>query len=74
MHILNFNFLDIIYRFRYLISLNELPSLNFITITYEIIIFRKWFFSIKNGNFLEYKYIFHNLFFKNNIYLSPCLP
>lgn len=39
MHILNFNFLDIIYRFRYLISLNELPSLNFITITYEITIF-----------------------------------
>lgn len=74
MYILNFNFLDIIYRFRYLISLNELPSLNFITITYEITIFRKWFFSIKNRNFLEYKYISHNLFFKNNIYLSPCLP
>lgn len=67
MYILNFNFLDII-------SLNELPSLNFITITYEITIFRKWFFSIKNRNFLEYKYISHNLFFKNNIYLSPCLP
>lgn len=32
MYILNFNFLDII-------SLNELPSLNFITITYEITIF-----------------------------------